>query len=140
MEGAVRNHFWSHSKSKVNSQQLNFIVLDDQPLSVVENVGFRSLIEHLQPWCSLPSRGHLLETALPELYNQVSTKLAEKLKAVPAYSDLRCLPSVILAIGQEEFISASCKIIIVIIILKQTELRYRNSIGICRYPNSGIGI
>ena len=65
---------------------LNFIVLDDQPLSVVENEGFRSLIEHLQPRYNLPSRRYLSETVLPELYNRVSTKLAEKLKGVPALS------------------------------------------------------
>ena len=55
-------------------------------ISVVENAGFRSLIEHLQPQHSLPSRIYLSETALPELYNRVSTKLAEKLKGVPALS------------------------------------------------------
>ncbi|XP_070410531.1 zinc finger BED domain-containing protein 4-like [Nothobranchius furzeri] len=64
----------------------NFIVLDDQPLSVVENEGFRSLIEHLEPRYSLPSRTYLSETALPELYNRVSAKLAGKLKGVPALS------------------------------------------------------
>ncbi len=34
---------------EITEKLLNFIVLDDQPLSVVENEGFRSLIEHLQP-------------------------------------------------------------------------------------------
>lgn len=70
----------------ITEKLLNFIVLDDQPLSVVENEGFRSLIEHLQPRYSLPSRRYLSETALPELYNRVSTKLADKLKGVPALS------------------------------------------------------
>ncbi|XP_076844397.1 zinc finger BED domain-containing protein 4-like [Brachyhypopomus gauderio] len=71
---------------EITEKVLNFIVLDDQPLSVVENEGFRSLIEYLQPRYSLPSRRYLSETALPELYNQVSTKLADKLKAVPNLS------------------------------------------------------
>lgn len=76
-----------NAKAKgITEKLLNFIVLDDQPLSVVENEGFRSLIEHLQPRYSLPSRRYLSETALPELYNRVSTKLAEKLKRVPALS------------------------------------------------------
>ena len=47
---------------------LNFIVLTYQPLSVVENVGFRSLIEHLQQRYSLPSRRHLVSR-----YNWVAT-------------------------------------------------------------------
>ncbi|KAI2648703.1 Zinc finger BED domain-containing protein 4 [Labeo rohita] len=38
---------------------IKFIVLDDQPLSVVENVGFRRLIEHLEPRYSLPVREHI---------------------------------------------------------------------------------
>ncbi|KAI4872545.1 hypothetical protein NFI96_025157, partial [Prochilodus magdalenae] len=33
----------------ITEKLLNFIILDDQPLSVVENVGFRSLMEHLEP-------------------------------------------------------------------------------------------
>lgn len=74
-------------KAKAITQKLlNFIVLDDQPLSVVENVGFRSLIEYLQPRYSLPSRRYLSETALPELYNRVSSKLAQKLKGVSTLS------------------------------------------------------
>ncbi|KAG9261302.1 zinc finger BED domain-containing protein 4-like [Astyanax mexicanus] len=71
---------------EITEKVLNFIVLDDQPLSVVENEGFRSLMEYLQPRYSLPSRRYLSETALPELYNQVSTKLADKLKGVPNLS------------------------------------------------------
>ncbi|XP_070397996.1 zinc finger BED domain-containing protein 4-like [Nothobranchius furzeri] len=70
----------------ITEKLLNFIVLDDQPLSVVENEGFRSLNEHLEPRYSLPSRTYLSGTALPELYNRVSAKLAGKLKGVPALS------------------------------------------------------
>lgn len=70
----------------ITEKLLNFIVLDDQPFQVVENEGFRSLMEHLQPRYSLPSRRYLSETALPELYLRVSSKLAEKLKRVPALS------------------------------------------------------
>ena len=66
----------------ITKKLLNFIVLDDQLLSVVENAGFRTLIEHLQPRYTIQE----IETALPELYNRVSTKLAEKLNGVPALS------------------------------------------------------
>ena len=38
----------------------------------------------MQPRYSLPSRRWLSVTALPELYNRVSTSLAENLKGVPA--------------------------------------------------------
>ena len=70
-------------KSKRDYQEVAQL---DQPLSVVENAGFHILIEHLQPQYSFPSRRYVSETALPELHNRVSTKLAEKLKGVPALS------------------------------------------------------
>ncbi|KAK0154005.1 Zinc finger BED domain-containing protein 4 [Merluccius polli] len=70
----------------ITEKLLNFIVLDDQPLSVVENEGFRSLVEHLQPRYNLPSRKYLSETALPELYHRVSGKLADKLRGVTSLS------------------------------------------------------
>lgn len=37
-------------------QFINFIILGDQPLSVIENVGFCSRLEHLEPMWRLPSR------------------------------------------------------------------------------------
>ena len=107
---------------------------------------FRSLIEHLQPRYSLPSRRYLLETALPELYNRVSTKLAEKLKGVPALSFTTDIwtsdvcPMSYLPVERSLFQPHTKSIIMIIIISKQSELWYQNSIGIDRYPNSGIGI
>lgn len=58
------------------------IVLDDQPLSVVENVGFRRLIEHLEPRYTLPGRKYISETALPKLYKTVREHISCKLKDV----------------------------------------------------------
>ncbi|KAF7652659.1 hypothetical protein LDENG_00093010, partial [Lucifuga dentata] len=44
---------------------VEFVVLDDQPLSVVENVGFRPLIEHLEPRYTLPTQHFISKTAIP---------------------------------------------------------------------------
>lgn len=71
---------------EITEKVLHFIVLDDQPLSVVENEGFRNLMAYLQPRYSLPSRKYLSETALPELYSIVAKKLADKLKGVRSMS------------------------------------------------------
>ena len=93
----------------ITEKLLNFIILD-QPLSVVENAEFHSLIEHLQARYSLPSRKYLLETALPELYNnQVSwdVKRSSSPELYYRYLDFSCLPAVILAC--RELISASYK-------------------------------
>ncbi len=71
---------------KITEKVLEFIVLDDQPLSVVENTGFRRLMDHLEPRYSLPSRTYISETALPELYSRVSSHVADQLKDVQSFS------------------------------------------------------
>lgn len=38
---------------------MEFVALDDQPFSVVEDVEFQSL-EHTEPHCSLPSHRHFV--------------------------------------------------------------------------------
>ncbi|KAI2666682.1 Zinc finger BED domain-containing protein 4 [Labeo rohita] len=71
---------------KITDRIIEFIVLDDQPLSVVENVGFRRLIEHLGPRYSLPGRKYISETALPKLYETVREHISCKLKDVRTIS------------------------------------------------------
>ena len=48
---------------------MEFIALDDQPFSVVDDVGFRRLIKHIEPRYAMPSRRHFSES---ELYNVVA--------------------------------------------------------------------
>ncbi|KAJ4923698.1 hypothetical protein JOQ06_013977, partial [Pogonophryne albipinna] len=43
------------------------------------DVGFRRLIEHIEPRYSLPSRRHLADVCLPELYNVVANHIHELL-------------------------------------------------------------
>ncbi|XP_057192592.1 zinc finger BED domain-containing protein 4-like [Triplophysa rosa] len=71
---------------KITDKIIEFIVLDDQPLSVVENVGFCCLIEHLEPRYSLPGRKYISETALPELYETVREHISCQLKDVQTIS------------------------------------------------------
>ncbi|KAL1278883.1 hypothetical protein QQF64_025556 [Cirrhinus molitorella] len=47
------------------------IALDNQPFSVVEDEGFRRLINYLEPRYALPSRRYFSDVALPELYSVV---------------------------------------------------------------------
>ncbi|KAI2643098.1 Zinc finger BED domain-containing protein 4 [Labeo rohita] len=42
---------------------MELIALDDQPFSVVEDVGFCRLIEHIEPCYAMPSRRHFLRAA-----------------------------------------------------------------------------
>lgn len=70
----------------ITAKVMEFIVLDSQPLSVVDNKGFRRLVEHLEPRYSLPPRYYFSETALPELYKKMCLHLSEELKNVTSAS------------------------------------------------------
>ena len=56
----------------ITTKIMEFIALDDQPFSVVEDVGFRRLMEHVEPRYTVPSRRYFSDVFLPEIYN-VST-------------------------------------------------------------------
>ena len=43
-----------------------FIVLSDQPLSVVSNVGLKCLIGHLEPCYIMPSRHYIVNKTIPQ--------------------------------------------------------------------------
>ncbi|XP_023694531.2 zinc finger BED domain-containing protein 4-like isoform X2 [Paramormyrops kingsleyae] len=76
----------SPKAAKITEKVLEFIVLDDQPLSVVDNVGFRRLMEYLEPRYSLPSQKYISETALPEQYSRVMTLIEEQVKDAQSMS------------------------------------------------------
>lgn len=63
-----------------------FILLDDQPLSVVSNVGFQSLMEHLEPRYAIPSRHYFVENVIPQLHSEVRACIAEKVEKAKALS------------------------------------------------------
>lgn len=42
----------------ITKRIMEFIALDDQPFSVVEDVVFRRLIDHIEPRYTMPSRRH----------------------------------------------------------------------------------
>lgn len=54
---------------------MEFIALDDQPFSVVDNPGFRKFLAHLEPRYTLPSRRFFSECAPPALYDIVATHI-----------------------------------------------------------------
>ena len=47
---------------------MEFICLDHQPQSVVEDVGFKRLVSSLDPPYKLPGRRYFTDVCLPELY------------------------------------------------------------------------
>jgi hypothetical protein len=58
-----------------------FIALNNQPFFVVDDVGFRRLVEHLEPRYTLPipSRRCFSDVALPELHSVVEMYIHELL-------------------------------------------------------------
>ncbi|XP_068118237.1 zinc finger BED domain-containing protein 4-like [Hyperolius riggenbachi] len=51
----------------------------NQPLSIVEDRGFRKLLNHLEPRYVIPSRKHLAEKVIPQMYEEVKTKVEDLL-------------------------------------------------------------
>ena len=56
---------------KITEALTHFITLDDQPLSVVDNVGFRRLLKVLEPRYEIPSRLYITDLMLPKVYDKV---------------------------------------------------------------------
>ncbi|XP_072569011.1 zinc finger BED domain-containing protein 4-like [Paramormyrops kingsleyae] len=72
--------------TKITEKIMECIVLDGEPLSLVERTGFRRLIEFLESRYTIPSRKYFTETALPELYKRVRDHIAKQIKDVTAMS------------------------------------------------------
>ena len=58
---------------------MNFIELDNQPFTVVEDHGFIELIAHLKPRYLLPSRKYFAETMLLEMYEKLRSTVSKEL-------------------------------------------------------------
>ena len=66
----------THWKKKhLDGLVLNMITTDLQPLSVVEDKGFRQLVHALDPKYTIVSRQHLTQKLLPAKYSEEKTKL-----------------------------------------------------------------
>ncbi|KAJ8963867.1 hypothetical protein NQ314_005325 [Rhamnusium bicolor] len=67
-------------KKKIDKLVIEMICKDFQPISVVEDIGFKNLIKELEPRYNLPSRRTIGRTLLPDAYSQIKTKLMDILK------------------------------------------------------------
>ncbi|XP_038160178.1 zinc finger BED domain-containing protein 4-like [Cyprinodon tularosa] len=71
---------------KITEALTQYIALDDQPLSVVENIGFRRLLSVLEPRYEIPSRQYITDRELPKLYDLVKRHIQSLLQDVSAIS------------------------------------------------------
>ena len=61
------------------------IVIDCQPVSVIDHKGFRSLISTLEPKYQMPSRKYFSETIIPSIANRIRANIATQLKEGAEY-------------------------------------------------------
>lgn len=64
---------------RLNEKLAMFIALDCQPFSVVEDKGFRQLLNELDPRYNIPSAKYVSKTLIPNLYEQGQQKLRSML-------------------------------------------------------------
>uniref|UniRef100_A0A8B9H2A4 BED-type domain-containing protein n=1 Tax=Astyanax mexicanus TaxID=7994 RepID=A0A8B9H2A4_ASTMX len=76
----LRTHLARHH-SDVELSVLYFICKDMRPLRVVENEGFRNMVNIMEPRYTLPSRQHITDIAVPRLYKEVKARVAEALSS-----------------------------------------------------------
>ena len=72
----------SGRKQELDRLVLDMCIYDMQPLSVVENHGFRALLYSLDPRYKIISRNTLTKILLPKVYNQKKASLIEQLQEV----------------------------------------------------------
>ena len=67
----------NHPRAKEITKQIaQMIAVDIQPMSVVENIGFRRLIQFMEPRYTLLSRQYMSEFVIPSLYQEAKSKLS----------------------------------------------------------------
>lgn len=74
-------HMSDARRKKIDKLIIEMICKDFQPISVVEDIGFKNLIKELEPRYNLPSRRTIGRTLLPNTYSQIKTKLMSILNA-----------------------------------------------------------
>ncbi len=69
----------SVKRTRINQKLVGLIVKDLQPISIVEDEGFRHYSKELDPRYVLPTRKTLRETLIPDVYDKEMQKLQEDL-------------------------------------------------------------
>lgn len=70
------------NKKKIDKYLTMMIATDFQPYSIVEDKGFRKLVEVLNPSYKLPTRQKIRYELMPELYQCAKTQLAKMLENI----------------------------------------------------------
>ena len=87
---------------------LEMIVLDNQPFSMVEDIGFTRLMNYVRSKYQIPSRSHFTEVILPNVYNHIKNEVKEILDDALAMS---FTTDGWRALNKEEFISLTAHLV-----------------------------
>ena len=81
-ESQSRSKVWDINDTRalrVSSKIGEMIALDSQPFSIVDDAGFVSLLQSLEPRYSIPSRRYITDTVLPQIHTRVMSKVKDEL-------------------------------------------------------------
>lgn len=88
----ITNWDISDSRSKeIHNAIAEMIAIDNQPISIMENKGFKRLLHLLKPKYKLPGRKYMSEVVIPTIYEKVKNLIKteiSKAKAVSITSDM----------------------------------------------------
>lgn len=76
---------------KITEALTQYIALDDQPISVVDDIGFQRLIDVLEPRYELPSRRYITDVMLPKVFDVVKAhvkSLVHEVKSISFTTDI----------------------------------------------------
>lgn len=79
----LHNYSSPNSKFPLTSQKsrnitvaiAGFLACDMRPFLTVENIGFKNLVSILEPKFEMPSRTHIAQKVMPELYTKVKKRI-----------------------------------------------------------------
>ena len=71
---------------KVTRKTDEMIALDNHPFSIVEDIGFRQLMQQLEPCYSVPSRNYITEVVIPRIVVGLTNEVQKLLKEVVWFS------------------------------------------------------
>ena len=68
-------------QKNITDALVSFVASDLQPLSVIESIAFRQILERAEPHCTVPSRKHLSSQLIPKRFTDLFTKVVTLLKS-----------------------------------------------------------
>lgn len=94
LESFQKKSLWSVNDAKAKKYHYliaEMIAIDNEPLSIVEKVGFKRLLQQALPRYELPSRTYISQKIVPDIYNRIFDKIKiniSKANAISVTSDI----------------------------------------------------